>query len=156
MSVALRALQRRTLPHLSPRLSLNHRVRYKSNASHAITDYHTLPPHEEWRSIFSPASIGLRDRVSLVNHKTSIEVARSFLSGKSIAAGKHKVVIEAFPGSCVTIAHIVLNSDYVIGPGALSRALLTLPSDIVKKLIILEDSELYLPYLYVSRSYLRR
>lgn len=36
-----------------------------------------------------------------------------------------------------------------IGPGALSRALLSLPRSKVEKLIILESEELYLKYLRV-------
>jgi hypothetical protein len=41
----------------------------------------------------------------------------------------------------------------VLGPGALSRALLTLPPSKLKKLIILEDYEPYLEYLRVCFFY---
>ena len=40
----------------------------------------------------------------------------------------------------------------VLGPGALSRALLTLPPSKLKKLIILEEYEPYLEYLRVCFS----
>ncbi|OBZ68250.1 Mitochondrial transcription factor 1 [Grifola frondosa] len=77
-----------------------------------------------------PSHIHPKDRVSICNPVTASKVAESFICGDSIAAGDNKIVIEAFPG-----------------PGALSRALLELPSSKIRKLIILEDNEHYLPYL---------
>ncbi|KAI0742182.1 hypothetical protein BC629DRAFT_1445605, partial [Irpex lacteus] len=57
-----------------------------------------LPPHSEWRSVFSPMGVALRDRVSVANPDTARMIAESFLEGDSIAAGSDKIVIEAFPG----------------------------------------------------------
>jgi transcription factor 1 len=57
-------------------------------------------------------------------------VAHSFVNSKKTFTGKPKVIVEAFPG-----------------PGALSRAFLTLPSSELRRLIILEDHEPYLEYL---------
>ncbi|KAI9461235.1 S-adenosyl-L-methionine-dependent methyltransferase [Lactarius psammicola] len=54
----------------------------------------------------------------------------SIVDAKKTSTGNPKVVIEAFPG-----------------PGALSRAFMTLPPSKLKRLIILEDHEPYLEYL---------
>ncbi|KAI0745514.1 S-adenosyl-L-methionine-dependent methyltransferase [Earliella scabrosa] len=88
-----------------------------------------LPPPEEWRQLFPYASLQRRDRVFLKDPDMASTVARALLRS-SPDSDKGKVVIEAFPG-----------------PGALSRALLELPSSSIHKLIVLEDDPLYLKYL---------
>ncbi|EKM54306.1 uncharacterized protein PHACADRAFT_96901 [Phanerochaete carnosa HHB-10118-sp] len=101
-------------------------VRYASSKPDAV-----LPPVHEWRELFKTAPLIVRDRISLANVGTARTLAEAFLSGKSKAAGRGKTVIEAFPG-----------------PGALSRGLLQLDQGIIEKLIILEDYEPYLEWLY--------
>ncbi|KAI0812800.1 S-adenosyl-L-methionine-dependent methyltransferase [Irpex lacteus] len=126
MSAVLASLQRR-LSKLPVSISAQCITRnYSTPPSNLV-----LPPHSEWRSVFSPMGVALRDRVSVANPDTARMIAESFLEGDSIAAGSDKIVIEAFPG-----------------PGALSRALLELGPSRIRKLIILEDSEQYLQYLY--------
>ncbi|KII92368.1 hypothetical protein PLICRDRAFT_695743 [Plicaturopsis crispa FD-325 SS-3] len=86
-----------------------------------------LPPPEEWRAYFpTSSSISLRDRVSIKNPESAARVAHSFINTTSHG----KTVIEAYPG-----------------PGALTRALMALPKGRIKKLIVLEDQEVYLDYL---------
>lgn len=50
------------------------------------------------------------------------------------------------PVKAMSLVHCVSSP---LGPGALSRALLELGPSRIRKLIILEDSEQYLQYLYV-------
>ncbi|KAI0342001.1 S-adenosyl-L-methionine-dependent methyltransferase [Trametopsis cervina] len=125
MSFTISALQRRLskLPACASVQCWTHR--YSTSPSKL-----TLPPHAEWRKLFTPIPPPLRDRVSLANPITADAVARSFIGEGSIASGSNKIIIEAFPG-----------------PGTLSRALLALDSSRVRKLIILEDSEQYLEFL---------
>ncbi|KAI0743761.1 S-adenosyl-L-methionine-dependent methyltransferase [Daedaleopsis nitida] len=88
-----------------------------------------LPPPEQWRALYPPHLAGRRERVSLKHLDTARSVAHSFIeSTPHHEAGK--IVIEAFPG-----------------PGALSRALLELPSKSLRKLIILEDDQAFLKSL---------
>ncbi|KAF8271235.1 S-adenosyl-L-methionine-dependent methyltransferase [Lactarius quietus] len=89
-----------------------------------------LPPLDDWLSHFPYGPIVVRDRISIRDPVSAIHVAHSFIDAKKTWTGNPKVVIEAFPG-----------------PGALSRAFLTLPPSKLKKLIILEDHEPYLEYL---------
>jgi len=72
----------------------------------------------------------LKDRACIKRSDTAQLVANAFIGDASPVGGDGKVIIEAFPG-----------------PGALSRALLELPRSKVRKLIILEDHEEYLPHL---------
>lgn len=94
------------------------------------SDLPPLPPIDDWLSHFPFAPLVVRDRISIRDPVTAIRVAESFVDSKKTSTRKPKVIIEAFPG-----------------PGALSRAFLTLPPDKLKKLIILEDHEPYLEYL---------
>ncbi|KAI0695531.1 S-adenosyl-L-methionine-dependent methyltransferase [Cytidiella melzeri] len=126
MSLVLSALRRRLSKLPAPITVPCSTRQYSATAS----PYLTLPPHPEWRSIFSPITAAYRDRVSIANPNTADLVARSFMEGTSAVAGSNKIVIEAFPG-----------------PGALTRALLALDSSRIRKLIILEDSDIYLKYL---------
>ncbi|TCD67450.1 Mitochondrial transcription factor 1 [Steccherinum ochraceum] len=100
--------------------------RHKSSLSIPKAD---LPPLDEWRTYF-PNQFAAKERVSVRNPATADSLAKSYFHPKSIAAGKGKIIIEAFPG-----------------PGQLSRALLRLPSSHISKLIILEDHPAYLEYL---------
>ena len=74
-----------------------------------------------------------------------------------MARGAPKVIIEAFPG--MPLAFLFL-SPYLcmqyydpLGPGALTRALLTLPRDSFDKLIVLEEQPKYLEYLKVAEPF---
>ncbi|TFK53582.1 S-adenosyl-L-methionine-dependent methyltransferase [Heliocybe sulcata] len=122
-----------------------------------------LPELELWRETFPYSAMGLKDRVSVKNPATADKLAKSFVywnwnkmdekkepsnvkeyaeeseqqeanadleSELEPGNGKGKVIIEAFPG-----------------PGALTRALMRLPEERVRKLIVLEDDELYYPWL---------
>ncbi|KAL6310467.1 S-adenosyl-L-methionine-dependent methyltransferase, partial [Sparassis latifolia] len=95
-----------------------------------LSELPPLPPLEEWRHHFTVGTNYSRENVSLWNPHTAARIAHSFLSNPSPASGNGKIIIEAYPG-----------------PGALSRALLTLPKSKVRKLIILEDHEQYLKFL---------
>ena len=109
-----------------------------------------LPPINDWVSHFPYASVGLRDRISIRDPVSAIDVAHSFVDAKKTSTGNPKVVIEAFPGALLFGSRWkFLFLTFIIGPGALSRAFLTLPPSKLKKLIILEDHEPYLEYLRV-------
>ncbi|KAJ3777845.1 S-adenosyl-L-methionine-dependent methyltransferase [Lentinula raphanica] len=83
-----------------------------------------LPPREKWRQIF--AWVPVHDRVSLANAQTANKVAECFVP----KGDRDKVIIEAFPG-----------------PGQLTRSLLALPKERIKKIIVLEQEPKYLDYL---------
>ncbi|KAI0305536.1 S-adenosyl-L-methionine-dependent methyltransferase [Multifurca ochricompacta] len=100
-------------------LSLNHYFRLPP-----------LPPVGDWLTHFPYAPPVVRDRISIRDPASAIQVAQSFVNSKKTSTGNPKIIIEAFPG-----------------PGALSRAFLTLPPSQLQKLIILEDHEPYLEYL---------
>lgn len=89
-----------------------------------------LPPTDDWLTHFPYTSPQVRDRISIRTPATAIGLAHSFMNSKKTSTNNPKVIIEAFPG-----------------PGALSRAFLTLPSSQLRRLIILEDHEPYLEYL---------
>ncbi|KAI0371169.1 S-adenosyl-L-methionine-dependent methyltransferase [Pilatotrama ljubarskyi] len=88
-----------------------------------------LPPPQEWKTRFPIQNTLRRERSLVSNPDTARLVARSFLPDSASDDGG-KIVIEAFPG-----------------PGALSRAMLELPSSRLRKLIILEDDQMYLSAL---------
>ncbi|KAH7923740.1 S-adenosyl-L-methionine-dependent methyltransferase [Leucogyrophana mollusca] len=85
-----------------------------------------LPPASEWRKAFPSGGAAVKDRVSIRNPATAMLVANSFVPPGS----EGKVIIEAYPG-----------------PGALTRALMRLPKERIRKIIVLEDNERYLEYL---------
>ncbi|KAI8993812.1 S-adenosyl-L-methionine-dependent methyltransferase [Trametes punicea] len=85
-----------------------------------------LPPLSQWKTRFPVHNTLRRERVVISNPDTARLVAQSFLSTPPNHEGG-KIVVEAFPG-----------------PGALSRAMLELPSSTLRKLIILEDDQVYL------------
>lgn len=84
-----------------------------------------LPPVEEWNDVF-PSHYTIRSRLSLHNQQTARDLAEAYIPDGS----KGKTIIEAFPG-----------------PGALSRAILALPKERVKRLILLENYPSFLDYL---------
>ncbi|KAJ7680301.1 ribosomal RNA adenine dimethylase-domain-containing protein [Mycena polygramma] len=85
----------------------------------------SLPPLSLWRQHFPP-TIKFQPRVTLANPSTAAMVADAFVP----AGSSEKVVIEIYPG-----------------PGQLTRALLALPKTRIKKLIVLEQADVYLKYL---------
>jgi hypothetical protein len=113
-----------------------------------------LPPVDEWLSHFPYAPPVVRDRISIRIPESAIRVAHSFMNSKRTSTGNPKVIIEAFPGAWCVGTLTVPFSRPGSGPGALSRALLTLPPTELKQLIILEDHEPYLEYLHVCLCFL--
>lgn len=107
-----------------------------------------LPPTEDWLAHFIFGTNQIRDRISIRHPVSAISVAHSFINSKKTFTGKPKVIVEAFPG---VWHHKYLDTSLTpsLGPGALSRAFLTLPSSQLRRLIILEDHEPYLEYLRV-------
>ncbi|KAI0689271.1 hypothetical protein C8T65DRAFT_109565, partial [Cerioporus squamosus] len=89
-----------------------------------------LPLPEEWRTTFPWTTLTRRDRAFVKDPDTARTLARAFLQSTNSKNDRGRVVVEAFPG-----------------PGALSRAMLELPSSSLRKLIILEDDELFLKHL---------
>jgi hypothetical protein len=114
-----------------------------------------LPPIDDWLSHFPIGPIVVRDRISIRDPVSAIHVARSFVDAKKTSTGNPKVFIEAFPGALILSSRGMFFLQVVLGPGALSRAFLTLPPSKLKKLIILEDHEPYLEYLRVCFHHLR-
>ncbi|KDR75021.1 hypothetical protein GALMADRAFT_98120 [Galerina marginata CBS 339.88] len=84
-----------------------------------------LPPMEQWRTVF-PDKKEAGKRSSIRNPATAKLLAESFVP----AGSKDKIIIEASPG-----------------PGQLTRALLDLPKERIKKLIVIENFNDYLQYL---------
>ncbi|TFK44224.1 S-adenosyl-L-methionine-dependent methyltransferase [Crucibulum laeve] len=84
-----------------------------------------LPPLGEWRKYF-PSSTATQQRVSVRKPETADQIANAFVPEGS----KNKVIIECFPG-----------------PGQLTRSLLRLPKERIKRLIVMEDDTNYLKYL---------
>ncbi|KAF8481486.1 S-adenosyl-L-methionine-dependent methyltransferase [Gautieria morchelliformis] len=89
---------------------------------YSSSNIYPLPPLSEWRKIFDASHRNRRARVCLSNPQTAARVANSFFPPVESTGGIGKVVVEAFPG-----------------PGALTRALLELPTSRIRKLIVLED-----------------
>lgn len=113
-----------------------------------------LPPDDEWKAVFPHLPVPVRDRVSVRDPVTADRMAASFVAGKSIAAGDNKIIIESFPGLSVPLRQVLESESLtkLLGPGALSRALLKLPESKIKKLIILEDWKTYLEHLQVRQT----
>ncbi|KAG6865520.1 hypothetical protein C0991_001841 [Blastosporella zonata] len=80
---------------------------------------------KEWARLFKVPLL-VNHRVSLRNPDTAAKVAEAFVPEGS----QGKVIVEAYPG-----------------PGQLTRALLNLPKERIRKLIILENWAPYLEYL---------
>ncbi|KAF9448220.1 S-adenosyl-L-methionine-dependent methyltransferase [Macrolepiota fuliginosa MF-IS2] len=77
-----------------------------------------LPPLNEWSSYF-PWSFDTKARSTVMNAETAKKLAEAFVPQGS----ENKIVLEAFPG-----------------PGVLTRALLDLPKERIKRLIVMEDN----------------
>ena len=89
-------LRRQTNSLRTPKpLRLVGSVRHKSSTANYLPPL--LPPNR-WRDTFKTYPLVVRDRISVSNINTGRFLAEAFLSKKSIAAGKGKTVIEAFPG----------------------------------------------------------
>ncbi|CAK5281521.1 unnamed protein product [Mycena citricolor] len=86
----------------------------------------SLPPLPLWRQYFPATSRAFQFRVCLANPKTAAHLAEAFVPAHS----RDKIIIEAFPG-----------------PGTLTRALLALPRARIKRIIVLENADMYLKYL---------
>ncbi|KAF8658323.1 hypothetical protein AX16_002091 [Volvariella volvacea WC 439] len=84
-----------------------------------------LPSVDEWKK-YIPVTHATKFRVSLRKPETADMVAEAFVPNGS----RDKVIVEAFPG-----------------PGQLTRSLLQLPKERIRKIIVLEDQEIYLNYL---------
>ncbi|KAG2031593.1 S-adenosyl-L-methionine-dependent methyltransferase [Suillus americanus] len=89
-------------------------------------DRFELPPRSEWRNYFPTSGMAFKSRISIANPETAALVAESFVPSGS----RDKVIIEAYPG-----------------PGTLTRALMQLPKERIRKIIVLEDVEQYLNFL---------
>lgn len=85
-----------------------------------------LPAQEDWVAAFPTAGTTFSSRVFLRNLQSAALVADAFVP----AGSKDKVIIEAFPG-----------------PGVLTRALMALPKERIRKIIVLEHLEPYLDFL---------
>ncbi|KAI4524473.1 S-adenosyl-L-methionine-dependent methyltransferase [Schizophyllum commune Loenen D] len=85
----------------------------------------TLPPVEDWNEMF-PSHYSVTTRLTLHNANTAREIAEAYIPEGS----EGKTIIEAYPG-----------------PGALSRAILALPKERVKRLILVENYPPFLDYL---------
>ncbi|KAF8198108.1 S-adenosyl-L-methionine-dependent methyltransferase [Pholiota molesta] len=84
-----------------------------------------LPPLELWAHFF-PYTKETQHRTTIQNPETARMIAEALIPEGS----KDKIIIDAYPGA-----------------GQLSRALLALPKERIKKLIIIEDAVEYLPFL---------
>ncbi|KAG5720008.1 hypothetical protein E4T56_gene6859 [Termitomyces sp. T112] len=80
---------------------------------------------QEWTKVFK-GSTRINHRISLRNPTTAAAIADAFVPEGS----RDKVIIEAYPG-----------------PGQLTRALLDLPKERIKKIILLENWESYIDWL---------
>lgn len=106
-----------------------------------------LPPIMEWRKYFT-STLESNHRISIRNPETAAAMADAF-----VPEGSHgKVVIEAFPGELYFCCTFHKQPHRVQGPGQLTRALLALPEERIRKLIVLESNTQYLKYLRVSCS----
>lgn len=106
-----------------------------------------LPPIMEWRKHFT-STLESNHRISIRNPETAAAMADAF-----VPEGSHgKVVIEAFPGELYFCCTFHKQPHRVQGPGQLTRALLALPEERIRKLIVLESNTQYLKYLRVSCS----
>lgn len=91
----------------------------------------------------------VKHHVCLRNSETAAKVAEAFVP----AGTKDKVIIEAFPGTTNFLGTAARWTDNIIlvGPGILTRALLQLPRERIRKIIVLENAECFLDSLLVCR-----
>lgn len=69
--------------------------------------FYPLPPIDTWREHFSGMHKGVRERVSISNSQSAVDVAHSFIEGPSTRTDQPKVVIEAFPGALLSFVERV-------------------------------------------------
>lgn len=107
---------------------------------------HFLPtPSKRW---FSTATSAVKHNVFIRNSETAAKVAEAFVP----AGTKDKVVIEAFPGTMdFPDPPSVGLTIILVGPGILTRALLQLPRERIRKIIVLENAECFLDSLRVRQ-----
>ncbi|KAI6169297.1 S-adenosyl-L-methionine-dependent methyltransferase [Pisolithus thermaeus] len=98
----------------------------KRKATYTSDNKFHLPAQEDWVAAFPTAGATFSSRVFLRNAQSAAVVADAFVP----AGSKDKVIIEAFPG-----------------PGVLTRALMALPRERIRKIIVLEHLEPYLDFL---------
>lgn len=105
-----------------------------------------LPSEDKWRKTF-PLTQFVSHRISLKSRSSADTVADAFVPQGS----KDKVIVEAYPGKSYVfwVVFALKETETRLGPGQLTRALLNLPKERIKKIIILEDDPSYLPYLRV-------
>ncbi|KAL1748705.1 S-adenosyl-L-methionine-dependent methyltransferase [Schizophyllum fasciatum] len=84
-----------------------------------------LPPIDDWNTIF-PSHYTINTRLTLHNRETARTLAEAYVPEGSVG----KTIIEAYPG-----------------PGTLSRAILALPKERVKRLILVDNYPPFLNYL---------
>ncbi|KAJ8596602.1 S-adenosyl-L-methionine-dependent methyltransferase [Rhizopogon salebrosus TDB-379] len=116
-------------PKAEPRSSSISKVDRRRRAKNKLSlpaDRLELPPLSQWLDYFPTGGMALKGRISIANPDTAALVADSFVPHGS----RDKVIVEAYPG-----------------PGALTRALMQLPKERIRKIIVLEDTEYYLNFL---------
>lgn len=112
-----------------------------------------LPPMSDWKQIYEPPRGGEYGMIRpwLSNIEAQSKCLKKF--GLDKDDGIPKTVIEIYPGMWYHLrsrqqANLTTYIEYA-GPGAFSRAILSLPRSRVKKLIIMEDWATYHPHLEV-------
>jgi transcription factor 1 len=107
-----------------------------------------LPPLELWAHFF-PYTKETQHRTTIQNPETARMIAEALIPEGS----KDKIIIDAYPGMSPAFPALTHLGFHIyclyLGAGQLSRALLALPKDRIKKLIIIEDAVEYLPFLEV-------
>ncbi|KAG6885163.1 hypothetical protein C0993_005403 [Termitomyces sp. T159_Od127] len=98
---------------------------YSTPPSDSSSKIHLPCGPEEWSKHFK-APILINHRISVRNPATAATIADAFVPEGS----QDKIIVEAYPG-----------------PGQLTRALLALPKERIKKLIVIENWEPYLEWL---------
>ncbi|KAI6046169.1 ribosomal RNA adenine dimethylase-domain-containing protein [Pisolithus marmoratus] len=98
----------------------------KRKPTYSSDNKFNLPAQEDWVAAFPTAGTTFSNRVFLRNLQSAALVADAFVPTGS----KDKVIVEAFPG-----------------PGVLTRALMALPKERIRKIIVLEHLEPYLEFL---------
>ncbi|KIJ18865.1 hypothetical protein PAXINDRAFT_109253 [Paxillus involutus ATCC 200175] len=114
-------------PH-TPTVVLNTRGSYrkKERTPYISDNRFYLPLDHEWYGAFPTAGHVVKQHACLRNAEIAAQVAEAFVP----AGSKDKVIVEAFPG-----------------PGVLTRALMQLPKERIRKIIVLESSECFLDFL---------
>ncbi|KAG6856289.1 hypothetical protein H0H87_005772 [Tephrocybe sp. NHM501043] len=125
MSLAARRFAITWHSNLLRRTSYLPRQCYSTSTPEASSKFELPSDPKEWAKLFK-VPLAVNHRISIRNSDLAAKVADAFVPEGS----RGKVIIEAYPG-----------------PGQLTRALLNLPKDRVRKLIILESWAPYLEWL---------